>query len=62
MVGFWEAPGRPKIEKNQKKNFIAFSFESSFWEGSWTVLMEFSSGFAWIWNKILKLFWKILGR
>ena len=46
LLGFWEAPGPQKFEKNPEKNrknkfSDAFSFEGGFWDGSGAVLGGF---------------------
>ena len=63
LLGFWEAPGPQKIEKNQKKyKKIDFPTRSVLKEGSGRVLGRFWGGFG----RILKEFWmdfnEILGR
>ena len=51
LLGFWEAPGPQKIEKNQKKSEkINFPTRSVLKEGSGTVLGRFCEDFERILN------------
>ena len=59
LLGFWEAPGPQKFEKNQKKSEkINFPTRSVLKEGSGTVL----GGFGRIWKGFWMDFNGILGR
>ena len=63
LLGFWNALGPQKFEKNQKKQEkIDFPTRSVLKEGSGTVLGRFQQGFGWILEGFWEDFWSLLER